>query len=473
MALGFNKETIDMGMNLVSTAAKQTAGSGVKGSGTNAGGKIAKGGNPYEFMYRENYGYIFGKPLAFHPRTDPNQRVFQKTMLRNNTIINIVPGIPWQDKELMAKAHEILETYNKEFERLTPKANTSSTDMKKLNTLATRCQQELINAGCDLRFAVFKQDITGFMTAYQLLLNRVGTAVFGLSSGGIARFVTENLAGLEVNESAATRGFKVWVEKGTSISESIDNQFMRSALEGAIKGASAIMKQAKFLGQAVGWSNSAMESTEVTSNDADAAQSGTIANIASRVTNGSNFDFPQMFDESKFNRSYEISFKFVSPYGDDRSVANHVLFPFLFLLTCSAPRQDGPNGHTSPFILQVDAPGFFSCPMGVVSSFSFRKGGDDMLFNDRGLPLVIEGSMSITDLYSNMSLPLTYSQFATNFGTSSFLNTLGGLNLYASMDMNLSDRSSNFLKDLIGKPMYLYNLVSEETYKLKRFFGVV
>ena len=56
MALGFNKETIDMGMNLVSTAAKQTAGSGVKGSGTNAGGTVAAGGIAYDSLYREHYG---------------------------------------------------------------------------------------------------------------------------------------------------------------------------------------------------------------------------------------------------------------------------------------------------------------------------------------------------------------------------------------------------------------------------------
>ena len=215
-----------------------------------------------------------------------------------------------------------------------------------------------------------------------------------------------------------------------------------------------------------------METTEVTSSDANAQAAGLAANIASRTLNGAAYDFPNIFDASKFNRSYEIAFRFVSPRGDDRSVVNYVLSPFLFMLNCATPRQEGPTGHISPFILQVDAPGFFSTPMGVVTSFSFRKGGDEMLFNDRGLPLIIEGSMTINDLYSNLSLPLTYKQFATNFGTSAFLNTLGGLNLYATMDMSMMDTATNWAKDLIAVVVQPIHIFNEEVYKMRRYLGI-
>ena len=90
--MAFNPSSLVDGMGIISSlSGRNTAGSGVRGSGTNAGGRN-KTGNPYELMYRDNYGFIFGKPLAYLPRTDPNQRVFQKTMLRNNTIVNIIPG---------------------------------------------------------------------------------------------------------------------------------------------------------------------------------------------------------------------------------------------------------------------------------------------------------------------------------------------------------------------------------------------
>jgi hypothetical protein len=436
----------------------------------NKSGKgISSTGNPYALMYKANYGYIFGKPLAYTARTDPNQRVFQKTILRNNTILNIIPGVPYQDSAMLANAEAIILAYNKELEIKMQQPPSAARD-KAVMALMDDAQSKLVKGQCDLRYAAFKQDIASFMEAYQMVLNRVGTAVFGLS-GGLSRFVTD-LAGINLSEDASSRGFKVWVEKGTSISESIDNSYTASVLESAQKSISGIVKQAKFLGMGVGVTGSDVSnSTQIQSDAGEMAKTGTVTNIASRTLSGAVYDFPQVFDSSKFNRSYEISFKFVSPYGDDRSVANYVLFPFLFLLTCATPRQEGTSGHISPFLLQVDAPGFFSCPMGAITSFSFRKGGDEMLFNSRGLPLVIEGSFTVTDLYSNLSLPLSYNQFATNLGTSSFLNTLGGLNLYSSQDVSVANRASNRLQDALVDVIQPFNIVSEETLKLQRFFG--
>lgn len=459
----------------VRSAGASLADNTIGSANANSGGKLSASGNPYTLMYKDNYGYIFGKPLAYHNRTDPNQRVFQKTILRNNTIMNIVPGIPWQDDAMLATAKDIIDKYYQELEkfRLEPENLVPSKERtKRLVRMSTDAQDKLVKAGCDLRYATFKQDIAGFMEAYQMVINRVGTAVFGMSNG-LTRFATD-LAGVNVKEDAKARGFKVWVEKGTSISESIDNSYTRSVLEDAVKNASGIVKQARFLGQGLGLANAEKSTSQVVSDSNEQAESvGNIANIASRTLSGATFDFPQIFDESKFNRSYEISFKFTSPYGDDRSVMSYVLLPFLFLLTCALPKQEGPSGHTSPFLLQVDAPGFFSCPMGAITSFSFRKGGDEMLFNNRGLPLVIEGSMSITDLYSNLSLPLSYAQFATNFGTSAFLNTLGGLSLYATMDSSLSNKFTNWVKDGITSVVAPYNIVNEEQLKLQRFFGIL
>lgn len=451
--MAFNVDNVASGLQTAATTVKNTAANG----------------NPYELMYRNNYGYIFGKPLSYTPRTDPNQRVFQKTILRNNTILNIVPGVPYQDSAMLAKAEAIIVAYNKDLEVLMQQAPSASRD-KAVTARMTKAQADLISGQCDLRYAAFKQDIASFMEAYQMVLNRVGTAVFGLS-GGLSRFVTD-LAGLNISEDSSSRGFKVWVEKGTSISESIDNSYTASVLESAQKSISGVVKQAKFLGMGVGVTGTdASSGTEIQSDAGAIAQTGTVSNIASRTLSGAVYDFPQVFDASKFNRSYEISFKFVSPYGDDRSVANYVLFPFLFLLTCATPRQEGTSGHISPFLLQVDAPGFFSCPMGAITSFSFRKGGDEMLFNNRGLPLVIEGSFTVMDLYSNLSLPMSYNQFATNLGTSSFLNTLGGLNLYSSQDVTVANRMTNWVKDGITSVIAPYNIANEEVLKLQRFFG--
>lgn len=428
--------------------------------------------NPYAHFYKPNYGYVFGKPFAFIPRTDPNQRVFQSTMLRNNTILNIIPGKAFADEAMLNTAKKHLEEYDKEVKRIESSGGDDSKKNEEMDKALQKVLGKLQSDKVDLRFATFKQDSAAFIKAFMGVLSYTATAIFAsaVDSGNYrVIFDVKNLSELE---SRATRGFKVWVEKGTSVSESIDNSFTQSFLDSIQKEMSNMVKQLKFLGMGTGMASTVQgETTTVESSNATAESVGTLAGIASRTAGAATFDFPQIFDESKFNRSYEVSFRFVSPYGDDKSVYDNVITPLIFLLTCALPRQDGPSGHKSPFLVQVDAPGFFSCPMGVVSTFSFRKGGDEMLFNDRGLPLVVEGTMSIMDLYSNLSLPLNHSQFATNFGTAAFFSNMGGMTLYSVHDPNLKDSVINSLKSLIRQPEYMYNRAQQSYFALLRFLG--
>lgn len=443
----------------------------VRNSGNKrSGGSVTD--NPYTRMYQDGYGYIFGKPLAYSFKADPNQRVYQRTMLRNNTILNIIPGIPYTDPSMLTVAKEILQRHQEQLDQINSEALISPERAeKKRIALSTSTRDELVAKKCDLRYQVFKQDISGFIKAYQMIINRVGTALFsGNMTANLSSFITD-LAAININEDALTRGFKLWVDKGSSVSESMDNSFTASIFEQMVKGLSGAAKQARFAGSAVGMNNTD-QTAEVQSSNKDFALTGKLTDILSRSVAGSVFQFPQIFDDSKFTRSYDISFRFMSPYGDDRSVLNYVINPFLFLFTCASPKQDGVSGYTSPFILQVDAPGFFSCPMGVITSFSFKKGGDEALYNNRGLPLIIEGSMTITDLYSNLSLPMNHSQFATNFGTAAFLNNLGGLSLYSTMDPSMKDSIAATFKDGIIPVLQPYSIIKEEKMRLQRYFGL-
>lgn len=426
--------------------------------------------NPYTSFYNDNAGYIFGKPAAFSPRTDPNQRVYQRTMLRNATVITIVPGIPYADKNMISKAAEIIE-------RNQNKLNNSHGTETAVSAIAD-VQNELIKNGCDLRFLTFKKDIGSFLMAFQLILNRVSVSIFGTS----ALKMVQTFA---MDEDSDTGGFKVWVEKGTSISESVDNAFTQSILEQATKTASGLAKQLKFANVDADLFNTALSGNAEAMAEAEEEKAknlgvdGNIVDDATSITSkvlsalsGSTIQFPQMYDESKFNRSYDISFRFASVTGDDQSIFWTVLVPFLFLLTCSLPRQEGITAHQSPFILQIDAPGYFSCPMGVVTSLSFKKGGDDAFFNRKGLPMVIEGTMNVMDLYSSLSLPMRPDQFAVNFGTSSFFDNLAGLSIYYTYDRVIRDRGIDYINNAF---VWISNPIKSAMAKVgdvRRLFGV-
>jgi hypothetical protein len=425
--------------------------------------------NPYSRLYDEKYGYIFGKPLPMNPKADPNQRIYQRTTLRNNTILNMIPGVPYSDKAMLDRAEKIIDDHEERIKKVD--AMKEGPDKEKQYVKVSQdTQAMLIKQKCDLRYLSFKPDTADYLRSFQIVANRVGSAIFGWE-GGLPRYISD-LAGFNIPEAAVTGGFKVWVEKGTSISESVDNSFTTSVLESTVQGMTGAMKQLRFAtGGLFGSYNKDAAQTEVVSDNKDLQSVGQMSSAISASYGGSSFQFPQVFDNSHFARNYDVSFKFVSPYGDDRSVFYHVITPFLFLLTLALPKQDGVSALNTPYLIQVDAPGFFSCPMGVINNFSFRKGGDEMLFSNRGLPLIIEGSFSIMDLYSALSLPTDYNQFATNFGTSAFLNTMGGLSLYATMDPSLSQQALNYTKDIITNVVQPYNVANAWVHKVKRYFG--
>ena len=455
-------EVINTAMNALNTATSFVSGV----SNSNTGKSFAVGDNPYSNLYNDSAGFIFGKPLAFNPKADPNQRVFQRTLLRNDTIVNFVPGVPYTNQSMVDQANAILTEHREKLDIL---LNAPVPDEKAIASLCQDTQDALLSQQCDLRYYTFKQDVAGFLRALQIMVNRVGTSVFGWNQG-VSGFVSD-LVATNVSEDMMLRGFKVWVDKATSISESVDNSFTQSVLESTQKSMSSAVKQARFLGGAANIAGMNAESV-VKSSDANLEAVGKLNELASRTLAGSSFQFPQVFDDSKFSRSYELYFRFMSPYGDDRSVFYHVLFPFLAMLTAALPRQDNISGYTSPFIMQVDAPGYFSCPMGVVTALSFIKGGDEKLFNNRGLPLIIEGTLSIQDLYANLSLPLSFDQFATNLGTSAFLSNMGGMSLYSVMDVSARNYVQNWSKDTLTKFIQPYNWMTEESLKVRRYFGI-
>ena len=431
-----------------------------------------KGNNPYEYYYREHYGYIFGRPLAFNLKADPHQRIYQRTMLKNSTVINIIPGVAKTDNAMLDKAKGILEAHAEAVSRIETSYQSNKQKMAgELAGQAAKTQDKLLSNGCDLRYFTFEQKLADFKLSYQLMLQRTGAAIFGWTRDNISRMTTDAFD-LSVTEDVLKRGFKVWVEKATTVSESVENSFTQSILEAGQKKMSNAARQIKFMGGTVGILNGDSGTTSYEGGNQSMQDASKMSDILSRSVSGAVMQFPQIYDDSKFSRSYDISFRFISPYGDDRSIYYNVITPFLFLLTCAMPRQDGVSGYTSPYLLQIDAPGYFACPMGVITSFSFNKGGDEKMFNSRGLPLIIEGSFSVTDLYSNLSMPTDYNQFATNIGTAAFLNNLAGLSLYATIDPSVAKMAIDYTTSVLTKVTYPFSKINEEVNKVRRFLGM-
>lgn len=433
-----------------------------KGSNTRYSGK-----NPYEGYYTESYGYVFGRPFGFLEDTDPFSRVFQSNMIRNNTIINITPGIPKFLSDDINKVKQKLDEATKALDDIAKGSGTPAEKEKASIEIMLKKQAELISEGADLRTSSFQKEIPGFLRTYKQLVTQIGVSIFGskFTNTGI-----EDLLNNGLKTSSSSQGFNLWCEKATSVSESSNNSYNSSMFEQVQSQISNISKEVQQItGNIIGRDG---QPIEVQSNNEVVSTIGSVVAQAGTLFTGSNFILPKYWQDSTFDRQYDISFKFVSPYGDNLSVFYNVMLPFLFLLSLAIPRQYGPSGKLYPYLIQMDAPGLFSCPMGAISSITFKKGGDNMWFNSSGLPLVIEGSVNVIDLYTALTLPANYAETLVNMSTRAFLYNLGGLTLYDAIDSTLENSLTTRLLETFKLPFYGLDWTNDRVNDIQRFLGI-
>jgi hypothetical protein len=113
------------------------------------------------------------------------------------------------------------------------------------------------------------------------------------------------------------------------------------------------------------------------------------------TTNGMKVVYPELWQDSSYMKSININFEFISPYGDPESIFKYVMVPFCSLLCFAMPRQAADNGYVSPFFIRADIPGYFTSDLGMITDFTWTKGGESNLWTKDGLPRSISGSFTI------------------------------------------------------------------------------
>jgi hypothetical protein len=147
----------------------------------------------------------------------------------------------------------------------------------------------------------------------------------------------------------------------------------------------------------------------------------------SAVAGNATMHWPKFWESSDFSRSYTLSFRLESPYGNYQSLVDYVYRPFLALMALSLPIQTSYFGATTPFVIRCDCPGMFTISEGYVSNFDFRRAPDQNTYTVNGLPAAIEVNMSITDIDPYLALPLGPASFASNINMSTWLDSLCGV----------------------------------------------
>ena len=235
--------------------------------------------------------------------------------------------------------------------------------------------------------------------------------------------------------------------QSTNVSEVGNTSVTESALQSALSQGSKYAKEISFL------LNTATNQQTITGNINNLMQAindvtsgltggttltGLVKNIAAggaTIVSGANMMMPLIWEDTTFTKSYAVSIKLTTPYGDPEAVFNDIYVPLFCLLGMALPRQTSDYGYSSPFIIKCHSKGYFNCDMGIVESIDIKRGGNENQdWTTNQLPTNIDVTLNIKDLYP--AIAVTQAQtasfaFAGNTGLVDYLNMMAGLNLAA------------------------------------------
>ncbi len=218
-----------------------------------------------------------------------------------------------------------------------------------------------------------------------------------------------------------------YVDAATSFQESSSNQTTDSKLAGMFDTGQGLMKELAFFANAGGAASTAkLFSDGAKSVNAWASKLGDgifsrLAETGSLIVQGSNIVFPEIWGNSNYNKSYNITINLVSAYGDKESIYLNIIVPLMHLLALAAPRQTSANSFTNPFLVKVTSKGWFNCEMGIIDNISIEKVQGSYSVN--GIPTEVKVQIGIKDLYSTLFIASS-SQPILFFENKSLINWL-------------------------------------------------
>lgn len=301
---------------------------------------------------------VYGMPLYYNAYADPCRSVFNDTIQYDLPLVSFIPGKPRVNRKLINtegnKIVDLDEYYNKtdgdtegtgfEFGMLNPK-----------------------NEG-DMRYLSFQDNFGEYWKYAQFLTSYVHNWLIASQSEG-HKIQKYNFSGEMKNARTGRFGLSFYADRSTSVSETASNSYGSSRVAEMVNERSTTTREASMVGKYNNFQEFTTKIAETIGSTIEGATSGIeslksfegiltkTANSLMKVVNGAQLDFPDLWQDSRFDKSYSLSFRFYSPYGDRASIEKFVYTPFLALLALVLPRQDQAFSYVEPFLVKVDSPG--------------------------------------------------------------------------------------------------------------------
>lgn len=235
-----------------------------------------------------------------------------------------------------------------------------------------------------------------------------------------------------------------YIDSDSSIQESFSNQTADSSLASKVNSISDLAREVTFLLGA----EAGVDIQRLTQDKYDTTQkeinnlinkyansNNILKNVASQFTTvatGGKLIFPEIWADSDFSRSYNISIKLRSPDCDKFSIFLNIIVPYIHLMCLALPRQYGNNGYKSPFLCRVFYKGMYNIDCGLITSMSTTRGKEGSWSAD-GLATEMDVNLEVKDLYSAMSISNNKKimQLAGNTAMMDYLMNMCGINVFA------------------------------------------
>lgn len=253
---------------------------------------------------------------------------------------------------------------------------------------------------------------------------------------------------LESYEKALYYGNAIafYINSDSSFQDSFTNETTSTTLASTIDGLSDKAREIQFLigtassavGEAFDKVDGTLSSIKTQIDNIVKSISGgntiftTIANSVKTIVSGGRMLFPQIWSNSTFSKSYNISIKLTTPSTDRISWWLNIYVPLCHLMALVLPRSEYINSYTTPFLIKAFYKGMFNIDMGIITEMTFNKGKEGSWTKD-GLPTVVDVSFTIQDLYIAMGMTSTEKMFKgltlQNVAEMDYIANLCGINI--------------------------------------------
>jgi hypothetical protein len=471
---------------------------------------------------------LFGIPYQFHSSVDPRipsvsttvGRKFAENIVLDAPVITIIPGKPVYlpgVKDKVSVSQALLDAANDMFHPIQSimeqVSNLGDEEIKYYDFESSyREYIQYVNILCRTcaSFLEIKEKIDGetcqqydyskykwntdfdkgsslLEKTYNNITNSVNVTTTDTSNDPHAfKFETDMVAGAD--DLLTNYNHVQFFIDAQSVDESISNAVGESQIKGALTSASNIFKELAFVTGSAGIGDLGNSLTDLATSAGDSVRAlfGTassnsdiagaldrVIKLTGNIAKGENIIMPQVYQDSSYDKSYSFTVHLKSPYGTKFGYFMDICVPLMFLIGLGLPKQTTANTYGSPFLIKAYCEGMFTCNMGMVTSMTISKGVNNAFTVD-GLPTEVDVTVSITDLYSDLSMTPQSSPmgFIQNSSLVEYLATTCGLslispNLQSRLDMiantvtnaftdvpenifaGISEKIDNYVKDFL------------------------